>query len=73
MIKQYIKKTEERFEQMGRWIHGHPKRVIMIVLLLVAALASNLPSVQFDTSTESFFEEDDPTESSLVEMKSCWR
>ena len=61
MIKQYIKKTEERFEQMGRWIHGHPKRVIMIVLLLVAALASNLPSVQFDTSTESFFEEDDPT------------
>ena len=32
-----------------------------MMLLIVVFLASQLPSIQFDTSTESFFEKDDPT------------
>ena len=33
-----------------------------MMLLLVICLASEFPSIQFDTSTESFFEKDDPTQ-----------
>ena len=61
MIKEAIRRTEAAFENSGYWIHDHPKRVILMMLLIVAFLASHLPSIQFDTSTESFFEKDDPT------------
>ena len=61
MIKEAIRRTEAAFENSGYWIHDHPKRVIMMMLLIVVFLASQLPSIQFDTSTESFFEKDDPT------------
>jgi len=60
-MKQMIQKIESRFEQMGRWIHVHPKRVILVMLLFFAILASNLPSIQVDTSTEAFFSENDQT------------
>ena len=61
MIKEAIRRTEATFENSGYWIHDHPKRVILMMLLIVVFLASQLPSIQFDTSTESFFEKDDPT------------
>ena len=61
MIKEAIRRTEAAFENSGYWIHDHPKRVILMMLLIVVFLASQLPSIQFDTSTESFFEKDDPT------------
>ena len=60
-VKQMIQKIESRFEQMGRWIYVNPKRVIVVMLLFFATLASNLPSIQVDTSTEAFFSEDDQT------------
>jgi len=60
-MKQIIQNIESRFEQMGRWIHVHPKRVILVMLLFFASLASNLPSIQVDTSTEAFFSENDQT------------
>ena len=60
-MKQMKQKIESRFEQMGRWIHVHPKRVILVMLLFFASLASNLPSIQVDTSTEAFFSENDQT------------
>ena len=60
-MKQIIQKIESRFEQMGRWIHVHPKRVIIVMLLFFAILASNIPSIQVDTSTEAFFSENDQT------------
>ena len=60
-MKQIIQKIESRFEQMGRWIYVNPKRVIVVMLLFFAILASNLPSIQVDTSTEAFFSEDDQT------------
>ena len=59
MIKEAIRRTEAAFENSGYWIHDHPKRVILMMLLVVVFLASQLPSIQFDTSTESFFEKDD--------------
>jgi len=53
-MKKMIQKIEAGFEQMGRWIYSHPKRVILVMLLFFASLASNLPSIQVDTSTEAF-------------------
>ena len=61
MIKEAIRRTEAAFKNSGYWIHDHPKRVILMMLLIVTCLASKFPSIQFDTSTESFFEKDDPT------------
>ena len=61
LMKLMIQKIESRFENMGRWIHIHPKRVILVMLLFFASLASNLPSIQVDTSTEAFFSENDQT------------
>ena len=40
-----------------------------MMLLIVICLASQFPSIQFDTSTESFFEKDDPT---LLEYDAFW-
>jgi len=68
-MKQIIQKIESRFEQMGRWIHVHPKRVILVMLLFFAILASNLPSIQVDTSTEAFFSENDQTRISYAKFR----
>ena len=46
---------------MGRWIYSHPKRVILVMLLFFTSLASNLPSIKVDTSTEAFFSKNDQT------------
>ena len=60
-MKKIIQNIESKFEQMGRWIHFHPKRVILVMLLFFAILASNLVSIEVDTSTEAFFSEKDQT------------
>jgi len=60
-MKQMIQKFESGFENLGRWIHTHPKRVILVMLLFFASLASNLPSIKVDTSTEAFFSKKDQT------------
>ena len=54
-------KFESGFENLGRWIHAHPKRVILVMLLFFASLASNIPSIEVDTSTEAFFSKKDQT------------
>ena len=79
MIKEAIRRTEAAFENSGYWIHDHPKRVILMMLLIVVFLASQLPSIQFDTSTESFFKKMIPPCWSMTlfgnnsaAMKSCW-
>ena len=54
-------KFESGFENLGRWIHAHPKRVILVTLLFFASLASNIPSIEVDTSTEAFFSKKDQT------------
>ena len=53
-MKKMIQKIEAGFEQMGRWIYSHPKRVILVMLLFFASLASNLPSIKVDTSPRHF-------------------
>jgi len=60
-MEHIIQKIESKFEQMGLWIYIHPKRVILVMLLFFAILASNLPLIQIDTSTEAFFSENDQT------------
>ena len=60
-MKQMIQKFESGFENLGRWIHTHPKRVILVMLLFFASLASNIPSIKVDTSTEAFFSKKDQT------------
>jgi len=60
-MKKIIQNIESKFEQMGRWINVHPKRVILVMLLFFAILASNLVSIEVDTSTEAFFSENDQT------------
>ena len=80
MIKEAIRRTEAAFENSGYWIHDHPKRVILMMLLIVVFLAFHLPSIQFDTSTESFFSKKmiPPCWSMTLfgnnsaAMKSCW-
>ncbi len=49
------------FERLGYFVTDRAALVIGACLLAVAALATNLPSIEFDTSTESFLHEDDPT------------
>ena len=56
-----IQNFESGFEKLGRWIHAHPKRVILVMLLIFASLASNIPSIEVDTSTEAFFSKKDQT------------
>ena len=60
-MKQMIQKFESGFENLGRWIHAHPKRVILVMLLFFGSLASNIPSIEVDTSTEAFFSKKDQT------------
>ena len=60
-MKHMLLKFESRFENLGRWIHAHPKRVILVMLLFFGSLASNIPSIKVDTSTEAFFSKKDQT------------
>ena len=60
-MKKMIQNFESGFEKLGRWIHTHPKRVILTMLLFFASLASNIPSIEVDTSTEAFFSKKDQT------------
>ena len=52
---------DARFAGLGRFVVRRPWLIIVAVLLPVLLLASQLPSLQFETSTESFLHEDDPT------------
>lgn len=58
IIKQ---KIEKGFEAFGHLLYQHHFKAILLVLLLVAALTSQLPKLTIDTSTEGFLHQDDPT------------
>ena len=51
---------ERLFAAWGRFAYRHRWWVIGLVLLLVGSLASQLPKIHFDTSTEGFLHPDDP-------------
>jgi predicted RND superfamily exporter protein len=51
---------ESGFEQAGYVIHDHAKKITLAFLLLLVFLASHIPDIEIDTSTEGFLHEDDP-------------
>ncbi|MDC9714707.1 MAG: MMPL family transporter [Gammaproteobacteria bacterium] len=52
-------KTEKKFEYLADFIFENSKKTILAVLLVVAALGSNLPNLKMDTSTEGFLHKTD--------------
>jgi hypothetical protein len=55
------KKIEGWFERFGHIVYRNRLKAIFITLLFFGALASNLPNLTMDTSSEGFLHEDDPT------------
>ena len=53
-------KTEKKFEVFSDWLYDNSTKTILIVLLLVGALGTQLPTLKMDTSTEGFLHKTDP-------------
>ncbi len=53
-------RIEGGFERWGHTVARRPWRVIVLSLLAVAVLASPIPRLEVDTSSEGFLEPDDP-------------
>lgn len=61
MLKQHIRqRIEDGFERFGWRIYHHPWLTLGLMLLVIAALLSQLPNLRMDTSTEGFLRDDDP-------------
>lgn len=54
------RKSESSLKTMGDFIVKHPKKVVVVLLLLSAIFISNIPKITIDTSTEGFLYKDDP-------------
>ncbi len=52
-------KIVQNFENLADFIFDNSKKTIFAVLLIVAALGSNLPNLKMDTSTEGFLHKTD--------------
>lgn len=53
-------RIEEKFESFSDVIYENKVKVLLTILVMVLALASNIPNITFDTSTEGFLYKDDP-------------
>jgi len=53
-------KVEKKFEDFSYLVVNNRLIALFLMLTLVAGLASNLPKITFDTSTEGFLYKDDP-------------
>jgi len=53
-------RSEEKFYRFSDVIYENKFKTLFAVLAMVAFLASNLPNITFDTSTEGFLYKDDP-------------
>jgi len=60
MITSFRQRIEHGFESMGRTIYRHHWKTLLLMLALVVGLASQLPKLTMDTSTEGFLHESDP-------------
>jgi len=60
MIQNWRLTVEKKFEHFTYFIIRHRFKALFLTLLMVFGLASNLPKITFDTSTEGFLYEDDP-------------
>ncbi len=62
-------RIEQAFERWGHFAYRRAGWVLAMVLGLTAALASQLPNLAFDTSTEGFVHEDDPVRVTYDEFR----
>ena len=53
-------RVEKKFENFTRLVINNHFTALFLALLMVVLLASNLPKITFDTSTEGFLYKDDP-------------
>ena len=53
-------RAERKFEHFSDVIFDHSKKTISVILLVVFAFATQLPSLTMDTSTEGFLHKTDP-------------
>jgi len=60
MVIQFRQKIEIGFGRLAHLIYRNHWKVLFLILMLVAALASQLPKLTMDTSTEGFLHADDP-------------
>ncbi len=60
MKKDWRVGVEKQFELLSNLIFEHKYIVFISMLFMVFALASNIPKITFDTSTEGFLYKDDP-------------
>ncbi len=60
MASDWRLKVEKKFEEFTYLLINHRFLALLLTLTLVIGLASNLPKITFDTSTEGFLYKDDP-------------
>ena len=60
MVVNWRISIEKKFEHFTYFIIKHRLKALFLTLFIVFGLASNLPKITFDTSTEGFLYEDDP-------------
>ena len=53
-------KAENKFETFSDWLYDNATKAILIIVLFVAALGSQLPTLKMDTSTEGFLHKTNP-------------
>ena len=54
-------RIEKSLETFAHFIYQHRYKTLFVMVVLVAALASQLPRIETDTSTEGFLRKNDPT------------
>jgi len=54
------KKLEVFMGKMGAFIYDNPLKVILVILVLLAAPLAHIPQIKMDTSTEGFMHDEDP-------------
>jgi len=62
-------RLEAGFETWGHYVAANPWRILVASLLAVAALGSQIPKLEFETSTESFLEPDAPPRIAYEEFR----
>ena len=53
-------KTESKIELFSDWLFENAKITIVVIFVVVAGIASQLPSLKIDTTTEGFLHKSDP-------------
>ena len=53
-------RIEQGFEQFAHFIYRNRIKTIIVMLILIAAVVSQIPKITIDTSMEGFLHEDDP-------------